>query len=194
MHQVYPDARMVYLDRDGRDVMVSDRFRNFVKEKYLRRGDDRLIAELRQNPEAFISGEKSIFTEAWLRGVHQGVPSWRENLVESESEGKRLYAERFFPIRYEDILSNPFAEMKKLWLFPGVKGVDPALEALLRAEIADNPDQKWQAERNQSIPAILSKGQPGSWRKFFNKRDREVFKEIAGELLVKWRYESNLLR
>jgi hypothetical protein len=50
----------------------------------------------------------------------------------------------------------------------------------LRAEIVDNPDEKWQAERNQSIPAILPKGQLGSWRKFFTERDKRVFKEIAG--------------
>ena len=192
MHKIYPDARMVYIVRDGRDVMVSDRFRNFVEEKYLRRGDERLLADLRQNPQAFISGEKSIFTEDWLRSVHQGAPSWRDNLVESESEGKRLYGGLYYPIRYEDVLARPLEEMTRLWKFLGVETVDPALEPLLRAEIADNPDQKWQAQRNQSIPAILAKGQPGSWRKFFTQRDREVFKEIAGELLVRWRYEEDL--
>ena len=191
MHNIYPDARMVYIVRDGRDVLVSDRFRNFVEEKFLRAGDDKLIADLRKNPEAYLSGEKSIFTEAWLRGAHQGVPSWRDNLAESETEGKRLYAERYYPIRYEDILANPFAEMKKLWLFLGVKEVDPVLEPALHAEIADNPDEKWQAERNKAIPAILSKGHPGSWRKFFTPCDRQVFKEIAGELLVKWGYEKD---
>jgi hypothetical protein len=90
-----------------------------------------VIAALRENPQAFISGEKSIFTETWLRGGYQGVPSWRDNLVESESEGKRLYADRYHPIRYEDILANPFAEMKKLWLFLGVNEVDPAQEPFI---------------------------------------------------------------
>jgi DNA-binding transcriptional ArsR family regulator len=192
MYNIYPDARMVYIVRDGRDVMVSDRFRNFVEQKFLRPGDNQRIADLRKNPQAYINGEKSIFSDGWLRGIHQGVPSWRDNLVESESEGKRLFAERYFAIRYEDILANPLQEMTKLWLFLGVKEVDPALDQLLRAEIADNPDEKWQAERNKSIPAILSKGQPGSWHKFFTRRDREVFKEIAGDLLVKWGYEDDL--
>ena len=192
MFNIYPDARMVYIVRDGRDVMVSDRFRNFVEQKYLLRGDDKFVADLNRNPTAYINGEKSIFTEAWLRGAAQGVPSWRDNLLESEAEGRRLYGERFFPIRYEDILIDPFSEMNKLWQFLGVQGVDPALGAALRAGIAENPDEKWQAQRNQSIPALLSKGQPGSWRKFFTARDRQIFKEIAGELLVKWQYEQDM--
>jgi hypothetical protein len=177
--------------RDGRDVMVSDRFRNFVEQKFLRPGDAKLMADLRKDPQAFINGEKSIFTEAWLKDAHQGAPSWRDNLLESEAEGQRLYSDRYFPIRYEDLLANPFDQMKKLWLFLGVQSVDLALEKALHAEIAENPDEKWQAGRNQSIPAILPKGQPGSWRKFFTQRDREVFNAIAGELLVKWGYEKD---
>jgi hypothetical protein len=191
MHQIYPDARMVYIVRDGRDVMVSDRFRNFVEEKFLHRGDEKIIAELRADPKLFTSGRRSIFTESWLRDKTQGAPSWADNLNESTAEGKRLYAGRYFPIRYEDILSNPFEEMKKLWLFLGVKNVDPVLEKALRSEISENPDEKWQAQRNNSLAPILSKGQPGNWKNFFNKRDGEIFKEIAGDLLVEWNYEKD---
>jgi hypothetical protein len=32
MHAVYPDAKLVYIVRDGRDVLISERFRNFVEE------------------------------------------------------------------------------------------------------------------------------------------------------------------
>ena len=32
MHAVYPDAKLVYIVRDGRDVLISERFRNLVEE------------------------------------------------------------------------------------------------------------------------------------------------------------------
>ena len=172
--------------------MVSDRFRNFVEEKFLRKGDDKIIAALRADPKLFTGGGSSIFTESWLRNKNQGAPSWADNLKESAAEGKRLYGDRYFPIRYEDILANPFEELKKLWLFLGVKDVDPALEKKLRDEVADNPDEKWQAQRNDSLAPILAKGHPGNWKSFFTKRDREIFKEIAGDQLIEWGYEKDL--
>lgn len=191
MFRFYPDARMVYIVRDGRDVMVSDRFRNFVEEKFLRPGDDKIIAALQANPTLFTGGGRSIFTENWLREKSQGVPSWVANLKESAFEGKRLYGDRYFPIRYEDILANPFETLKQLWLFLGVNEIDPALEKNLHEVIAENPDEKWQARRNQAIPPILPKGQPGNWKKFFIQQDREIFKELAGDLLIEWGYEKD---
>jgi hypothetical protein len=191
MYQVYPDARMVYIVRDGRDVMVSDRFRNFVENRFLRAGDGKIIENFRKNPQSFMNGQNSIFTEGWLRDANQGVPSWAVNLKESEEEGKRLYGERYYPIRYEDLLASPFEEMRKLWLFLGVKDVDPALEAAIRAEIDINPDEKWQAEKDNGLAPLLPKGKPGNWRTFFSERDKQIFKEIAGEYLVKWGYETD---
>lgn len=190
-HKIYPDARIVYIVRDGRDVMVSDRFRNFVEEKFLRKGDEELIASFRQTPDLFTSGGHSIFTENWLRDHHQGVPSWSVNLKESRAEGLRLYRDRYFEIRYEDILADPFRELTKLWLFLGVKKIPAALEKALKSEIAVNPDETWQAQRNHSIAPILPKGQVGNWRTFFKQQDRSIFKEIAGDQLIEWGYEKD---
>lgn len=190
-YKIYPDARIVYIVRDGRDVMVSDRFRNFVEEKFLRRGDDELIDSFRRDPERFTGGGRSIFTEAWLRDRNQGVPSWSVNLTESRAEGRCLYEDRYFEVRYEDVLANPVRELTRLWLFLGVKSIPASLEMDLQKEIAVNPDEIWQAERNSSIAPYLPKGRPGNWKSFFTQRDREIFKEIAGNLLIEWGYEKN---
>ena len=191
-HKIYPDARIVYIVRDGRDVMVSDRFRNFVEEKFLRRGDHQIIASFRRDPTLFTGGGHSIFTEAWLRDPNQGVPSWSVNLDESRAEGLRLYGNHYFEIRYEDILANPFRELTRLWLFLGVKTIPASLEVDLQKEIAVNPDETWQAERNASIAPYLPKGQPGNWRNFFTQQDCRIFKDIAGRQLLQWNYEADL--
>jgi hypothetical protein len=74
MHAVYPDAKLVYIVRDGRDVLISERFRNFVEEsKFLSSEDKRIIADLRNDQTQFTNGSRSIFTEAFIRRVAGGL-------------------------------------------------------------------------------------------------------------------------
>lgn len=188
MAAVYPDAALVYIVRDGRDVLISERFRNFVEDsKYLTGEDKRIIEALKVDQKPFTDGRRSIFTEAFIRRAAAG---WVANLTETDDEGKRLYGARYFSLRYEDLLATPFAEMQKLWAFLGVE-VDPALESPIKEEMASNPDETWQAKRNESIASFLPKGHAGNWRNMFTEKDKQLFKEIAGEMLVKWGYEKD---
>src|SRR5512143_404524 len=89
LHSIYPDAKLVYIVRDGRDVLISERFRNLVEEsKCLKAEDRRIIEELRRDQTQFTNGARSIFTEAVIRRVAKG---WVTNLQETEEEGRRLF-------------------------------------------------------------------------------------------------------
>src|SRR5512145_1946745 len=102
---VYPDAKLVYIVRDGRDVLISERFRNFVEEsKFLTAEDQRLIADLQKDQAPFTNGTRSIFTETFLRRVAKG---WVLNLQETEDEARRLYGKGYLGLRYEDLLATP---------------------------------------------------------------------------------------
>jgi len=190
MHAVYPDAKLVYIVRDGRDVLISERFRNFVEEsKFLTREDRRIIADLQTDSAPFSDGRRSIFTETFIRRVAKG---WVINLRETEDEARRLFDKNYFGMRYEDLLAMPFNEMSKLWKFLGVKKTAKALEKTIQAEMSSNPDEEWQAKRNEGIASFLPKGQAGNWQRLFTEKDKSVFKEVAGELLVRWGYERNI--
>jgi hypothetical protein len=78
LHSVYPDAKLVYIVRDGRDVLISERFRNLVEEsKFLKAEDKRIIEGLRTDQTQFTNGTRSIFTESVIRRVAAG---WVKNL------------------------------------------------------------------------------------------------------------------
>lgn len=189
LHAVYPDAKLVYIVRDGRDVLISERFRNFVEEsKFLTAEDKRIISGLRTDPVSFADGHRSIFTEAFLRRLAKG---WVTNLQETEDEARRLFGQNYVAVRYEDLLARPFAEMQRLWKFLGVEA-EESLAKPITEEIASNPDEEWQERRNQDIASFLPKGQAGNWARLFTAPDKAVFKEIAGEMLVKWGYEKDL--
>lgn len=190
MHAVYPDAKLVYMVRDGRDVLISERFRNLVEEsKFLKQEDKHIIQELRKDQGQFTNGTRSIFTDAFIQRVAKG---WVRNLQQMEDEGKRLYGENYFSLRYEDLLTHPFDEMTKLWKFLGVKKTDASLETSIKTEMISNPDEEWQTKRNEDIASFLPKGQAGNWTRLFTEKDKRVFKEVAGGMLIKWGYEKDL--
>ena len=186
MHAVYPDAYLINIVRDGRDTLISQRFRNFVEESnFLTAEDKQIIDALRADQTPFTTGERSIFTEKWLRANAIG---WVKNLTETEREGRRLLGERYYEFRYEDLLSQPFAEMKKVWKHFDIQVAD-SLESLIQDEMSSNPDQTWQKKRNESIADFLPKGKAGNWQNIFTARDLKIFNNVAGEMLKKWKYE-----
>ncbi len=189
LHAVYPDAKIIYIVRDGRDVVVSERFRNFVEEsRFLTSEDKRIIADLRSDPAAFSDGRRSIFTAAFLRRT---AGDWAHDVAETEAEAIRLFGERFHALRYEDLLTRPFEEMKKAWHFLGVEAA-AALEEAILEEMHSNPDEEWQSRRNEDLASFLPKGQSGNWRRLFSEQDTALFKQVAGEVLVRWKYEADL--
>jgi hypothetical protein len=189
MHAVYPDAKLINIVRDGRDVLVSERFRNFVEEsKFLTSEDKRIIAALKADPAPFADGSRSIFTETFIRRVAKG---WVKNLQETEDEAHRLFDGNYFDLRYEDLLTRTFDEMIKFWKFLGVKEIDPSFDKILSDEMSSNPDEEWQSKRNEDISSFLPKGQAGNWRRLFTEKDKSVFKDVAGAMLIKWKYEKS---
>jgi hypothetical protein len=190
MHALYPDAKLIYIVRDGRDVLISERFRNFVEEsKFLSGEDKKIIDDLKKDQTPFTNGTRSIFTETFIRNI---AKRWTDDLNEIDSEGKKLYGKQYLSLRYEDLLKMPFEEMSQLWKFLGVKKIEKALVKKIQAEMEANPDEEWQAKRNEGIASFLpkGKGQAGNWGRLFTERDKSVFKEIAGNVLVKWKYEE----
>src|SRR6266498_5444244 len=189
MHSIYPDAKLVYILRDGRDVLISERFRNFVEEsRFLSAEDKHIIEDLRRDQSQFTNGTSSIFTETFFRRVAKG---WVKNLQETEEEARKLFDANYFGMRYEDLLSTPLEEMTKLWEFLGVQA-DQSLEKVIVDEMSSNPDEEWQTRRNEDIASFLPKGQAGNWQKLFTAKDKAIFKVVAGEALLKWKYEANL--
>ena len=188
MHTIYPDAKLIYIVRDGRDVLVSERFRNLVEEsRFLKAEDKQIVEELRKDPGQFTNGTRSIFTENVIRRVSTG---WVKNVQETEAEGRRLFVKNYYSLRYEDVLDRPFEEMQRLWSFLGVQTA-PSLEDTIINEMVSNPDEEWQSERNEDIASFLSKGRAGNWQRLFTGRDKAAFKEVAGEMLIQWKYEKD---
>jgi LPS sulfotransferase NodH len=190
MHKVYPDARLIFIVRDGRDTVVSHRFQAFIDSpQHLSVEDLRIRDAFAKDPGLFKNGSQSIFTEKAIRIAAEG---WVRNLEQTESEALQLYGNRYLQLRYEDLLADPWKEMQRIWGFLGTEVDILGLEDRVSHEMENNPDADWQQEKASELASPLQKGKHGSWRELFTVNDRQIFKKIAGQTLIRWDYERDL--
>jgi hypothetical protein len=188
MMKVYPDARLIFIVRDGRDAVLSHRFQTFIdKAQNLSPEDLRIRQDFAQNPAPYLEGQKSIFTEKGLRNSAKG---WVKNVVETDAAAKELLADQYYALRYEDLLENPPVIMNNIWAFLSVDTDENGLYQALEEELTRNPDADWQRQKADDIAHAVEKGKSGNWHEFFTPRDKDIFQEIAGDTLAKWGYTA----
>ena len=186
MVKVYPDARLIFIVRDGRDAAISHRFQAFIDmPQTLSRADLHIRADFARDPEPFLSGQRSLFTEKSLRNSAKG---WAHNVVETDSAARQLLGKNYCQLRFEELLANPWGEMSKIWSFLGVDPEASGLKQALEAELDQNPDADWQQQKAGEIASAIQKGKQGNWQNIFTPRDKQIFSEAAGEVLKAWNY------
>ncbi|MCH7662782.1 MAG: sulfotransferase, partial [Chloroflexi bacterium] len=188
LHTIYPDAKLVFIVRDGRDVLVSHRFQNFIDApEHLAKKDRAIRAAFWADSGEFIGGDRSVFT---TKGITQAAIGWAQNVTETHQVARDLFPAQYLVLRFEDLLAQPNEQLAFLWEF---LDVDPAgLADVVTAEMSSNPDADWQRGKAGELVDSLEKGKRGSWRELFTDRDKQVFKEKAGQSLVDWNYEKGL--
>ena len=188
MHKVYPDGRLVYIVRDGRDTALSHRFQAFIDfPEHLTKEDLDIRTDFTRDAEPYLRGKRSVFTE---KGIRRAAESWVRNVTETDEMGKALFGDLYFSLRYEDLMEHPWEEMRRLWAFLGAEPDAAGLQAALTAELGKNPDADWQKQKAGEIAQPLQKAKRGSWQEMFTPQDQEIYQQIAGETLKGWGYST----
>jgi len=186
LYMVYPDARLIFIVRDGRDAVISHRIQAFIdKSDDLSQEALRLRDAFMENPRKFLEERRSLFTD---KGLRSAAARWRENVFETDRSGKALFNARYISLKYEDLLVRPFEEMRRLWDFLEVDQI-AALEAAVEAEMAVNPDADWQQKSASDLAKWLREGAPGVWREVMTPAEQRAFAEVAGDVLKAWGYD-----
>ncbi len=184
-HRIYPDARLLHIVRDGRDVALSRRVQQFIDLTDLLDRQDRAVRdEFQRRPEAFLEGQRSIFTPAWLEAEAR---LWSANVQATDDEGERLYQERYLLLRYEDLLQEPIQTLQRAWSFLEAPRSGEA-EAAIPGEMTQNPAADWHAAKAPGLVQSLERGVSGGWDRLYTSDDRRRFERQAGDVLRRWGY------
>ena len=172
---IYPEARVVHIIRDGRDAAVSAAFhsRNFGK-----RGSRGAGKEVRSG---------SVFAEGQLEKL---AADWASRVGKTVEDGPALLGEGYTEVRYEDLLTRPEEEVRRLLGFLGTEAGEKSARRCVEAASFERLSKG--RKRGEEDPAsFFRKGVAGDWRDVFTREDRRIFKEEAGDLLVELGYEKD---
>jgi hypothetical protein len=192
---IYPGARTIHIMRDGRDQAVS-RMHHAWNKSTDQGGVERLSpGEVSKrnaffaDRQAFLESGEGIFEEERLRSI---ASKWRENVASASRYGRELLAENYAEVRYEDLLKDTEQEATRLFSF---LGVDTSPRVVLECTRAASFEASAGRKRGSEDYALgwrkHRKGIAGDWKNVFTERDKEVFKEEAGHLLVTLGYEKD---
>lgn len=190
LHAVYPDVKVIQVIRDGRDAVLSRRMQLFVDAPSMFAPADLEIRDaLKRDAEDFYARGRSVFTPSWLE---EAASRWALNVHNTDAIARELYGDRYFALRYEDLIAAPVEWLSKIWrLLEAEPPSEEVFQALIE-EMDNNPAVDWQQEKAPRIVEGLKRGSAGGWRQVFTEMDRRIFERQAGEELQRWGYDAGV--
>jgi protein-tyrosine sulfotransferase len=162
LFKYFPESRFIHIIRDGRDVACS--LRHFPKHKIV---DGNIVKLDTNNPI-----DQCIST--WIHNVKLGL-AWRSD-------------PRYLEIKYEDLVSNPKHTMTDVLDFID----EPWDEDVLNYYLVDSATRSIdKIPQNIRARKPIDKSALARWKRDLSKEEQELFKKMAGDLLVELGYEQD---
>ncbi|MCI5050082.1 MAG: sulfotransferase [Rickettsiales bacterium] len=162
LSNLFPNAKFIHIIRDGRDVLVS-----YTKHMNRTYDDEEYNYE---NSAEFIS-------KAWSARIKIGKAFQQQN------------PGQLHEVRYEDLLTRPHAELKKMYQFLGVTATDEQInEAVEATSFEALSGGRKSGEEN--VNSFFRKGVSGDWKDELSLEALRIFNENAGDLIKDLGYEE----
>jgi len=165
----FPDAKRIKLVRDGRDVLTSGTFDWLLKDG---QGTERF--------KCFVEQDSSIELQRFFDDV--SIRKWAENWRETVRELQRYDLE----IRFEGMQQNQPAVLSDIFELLEVSADEKRAAACAGAVTFEKITGRKQGQMEPT--AKQRRGICGDWKRYFTRRDGELFHEIAGAELLSTGY------
>ena len=189
--ELYPEAKVIHVVRDGRDVAISLMHHFWNLSKDIHQGgiydlwpEERARRDAyRKDPEAFLQSGESIFVEERLRQI---ATRWARRTSKASHEGTELFGENFLQLKYEDLLKGPGETMQPVFELLGAR----ADEEVIRHCVETNSFEQaaGRPRGSEQSASFFRKGVAGDWRAQFTPQDTKVYQQVAGQTLLEMGY------
>ncbi|HBY69949.1 MAG TPA: hypothetical protein DEG69_20705 [Flavobacteriaceae bacterium] len=183
LNTFFPNSKLIYLVRDGRDVLTSGVFHWFNKQP----ADAELTKFERARRKQFLEGDtfKGRFFQD--KEIEQWAGEWMQPLQTIQNAKKSHDAKIIF---YEDLLTDTEATLSECLSFLGVKRTSGILKTCLEhGRFSTMSSGRKQGEAKPD--AHVRKGISGDWKNYFTYADGKLFSELTKNTLVDFGYEEN---
>ncbi|MBT8260388.1 MAG: hypothetical protein HKO92_05040 [Flavobacteriaceae bacterium] len=180
--------KIVFVTRDGRDIMVSYYFHMLV-------GNDR-------TPDRIIKNNRKKMPFNDYENIKKNLPYFIEYLhtdylkkfnrfsLADFINSYNLGQENVILVKYEDMLKNIELELSNVLLFLGETEIDQ--DRLLKTtEKFSFKNQTKRKPGQEDKNSFLRKGIAGDWKNNFNIESAQVFEKYLGKTLIDLGYENN---
>jgi hypothetical protein len=185
LKKLYPDAKIVHIVRDPRDVAVSAMFhsyRNFRKKRERNWITDFVDSVLEGNNDNIL---KKQAVSAYFKSH---AKAWNRIASIFHHTGEALYGENYLLVRYEDLLQAPQEQVNRLFEFTGLAHDEPLVADVVEKASFKNLS-KGRKAGEQDSSSFYRKGVAGDWKNYLTpEASRKVFKD-AWELMRQFGYE-----
>lgn len=184
INSFFPKSKIIYIIRDGRDVLTSGVFHWFNKQSTQEELSDfekkRRVIYLKQTNEQL----PRFFQD---KEIIQWANEWVQPIKTIEKAKIKHQVKVIF---YEDLLTDTETVLTECLRFLSAKTSAKTLETCI--EEASFKNMSAGREKGVAVQnAHVRKGVSGDWKNYFTYEDGKLFQEIVGDALVAYGYETD---
>ena len=135
------------------------------------------------SPVALAGG---LFTKERLTSI---ASDWGSGVSRAIEDGPALLGDNYTEVRYEDLLEQPLEEVQRLLEFLDADTDEKTVVRLVEKSAFERKSNRERGQEDSS--SRIRKGIAGDWKNVFTDDDRRIFKEVAGDLLIRLGYEKD---
>lgn len=123
--------------------------------------------------------------------MQKAATRWNEKVRQAQIASR--FAGQYLEIRYEDLLEDGVATLKKVFDFCGLPVTEGQVGEILEQQAFDKlqSSRKSASAEYKMPPGFYRKGKAGNWQEELSTEQQQQFDEIAGELLRELGYAGD---